>query len=438
MRLGKVFRAAVAITLAVIVVITACYGISKLGAWRAVKLYGNGSTSSEAILNNPNQPVKLKLGIWESKTDIEYWTEKVKAYSLERPYVTVEVETIPDNSGQYLKTRLASNDLPDLFYLKSVHLPVYKASLLPLEGMRATMENRFPAVLDDHVLGLPLVSFSEYVYYHPSLFEEIGVKVPTTRDEFITVLERIKDHGQYIPIAIGGKEAWTFYPFIEFGPPLIADDEYYLTFLTTQKEPFGRFSAFDQAANMIELIANRSLAGPNTLEIGFDEAKNLFQTKKAAMIALGQWYYSDYMSKVGDDSDLNAFAMPWRTSVDQPLKAVTMPDHYMVINKYSKNKQEAVDFLEWMFSEEVYLSYIDYTQNSPTLHNVTAVLPFFNRVNQYHPFEPFIYYGLDERFVQLKNMSQYDEKAMAQEIFAGAAIEDVEQKMNESWRKAQE
>lgn len=64
---------------------------------------------------NLDQPIKIKFGMWEAKTDIKFWTEKVRDYSKIKPNVTVEVETIPDNSGQYLKVRLAANDLPDIF-----------------------------------------------------------------------------------------------------------------------------------------------------------------------------------------------------------------------------------------------------------------------------------------------------------------------------------
>lgn len=385
---------------------------------------------------NDSQPVKIKFGIWEAKTDIEFWTEKVKEYSIIKPNVTVEVETIPDNSGQYLKVRLAANDLPDLFYLKPGHLTIYKASLLSLNSLSATTRNKYPAVLNGQILGLPLVSFSEYVYYHPSIFREVGVEVPQTLNEFMNVLEKIKLHGKYIPIAIGGKDEWTFYPFIEFGPPILAGNEYYLSSIAGIEKPFGYDSAFGKAAEMIAKISKDQLAGPDALGIGFDQATQLFQSNQAAMIALGQWYYSDHMSKVDTDNDLDAFTLPWRATKEDRLQAVTMPDQFMAINKNSKNTEETIAFLEWMFSPEVYQAYINNSQNSSTMIDVTSVLPFFNRVNSSHPFEPFMYDGLDEKFVKVKNEAQYDEKKLAQEIFAGAKVEDILKKMNENWSKA--
>lgn len=386
--------------------------------------------------SNENQPIKLKFGMWEAKTDIEFWSEKIKEYSMIKPNVTVEVETIPDNGGQYLKVRLAANDLPDLFYLKPGHLTIYKDSLLPLDQLNAAGRNMYPAKFDNHILGLPLISFSEYVYYHPSVFREVGVEVPQTISEFMDVLEKIKAHGKYIPIAIGGKDDWTFYPFIEFGPPIIAGDSNYLANLVNIKEPFGAGSPFMQAAEILKTISDYELAGPHALEIGFDQATQLFESGQAAMIALGQWYYSDHMSKVVSDADLDAFALPWRSSRTEQLRSITMPDQYMSINKSSKHIDEAVAFLEWVFSPDVYQVYINNSQSFSTLTDVSSVSPFFNKVNMKHPFDPLLYFGINENFVKVKNAAQYDEKKKAQEIFAGAPLNELSRKMNENWSRA--
>ncbi|RIX52386.1 extracellular solute-binding protein [Paenibacillus nanensis] len=393
-------------------------------------------TNESSRAPNHHQPIRLKLGIWESKTDIEFWTKKVKEYSRLKPNVTVEVETIPDNSGQYLKVRYAANDLPDLFYLKSGHLPVYKDSLLPLNGLDAARRNKFPGDIEGEIVGLPLVSYSEYVYYHPSIFQEVGIEVPKTLDEFMDVLEKIKDHGQYIPIAIGGKDEWTFYPFMEFGPAVLAKDVNYLSRLANTEKPFGPGSTFETSANMLSRIADQELAGPNALNIGFDQATQLFQSGQAAMIALGQWYYSEHQSKVNYDSDLDAFALPWRASKTEQIYSATMHDHYIAVNRHSKHTNEAVAFLEWMFSPEVYQTYINTSQNTSTLIDVESTLPFFAEVRNKHPFVPFLYNGQDENYIRIKNAAQYDEKKSGQEIFAGAEVADIQRKLNDNWSKA--
>ncbi|SFD48683.1 raffinose/stachyose/melibiose transport system substrate-binding protein [Paenibacillus catalpae] len=397
----------------------------------------NDSTNTTAPKDDA-KPVKLKLGMWEAKTDIEFWTEKVKEYSKIKPNVSIEVETIPDNSGQYLKVRLAADDLPDLMYLKPAHFQIYKNSLLPLDELKAAKSNKFPGVIDGQTLGLPLVSFSEYVYYHPSIFQELNLTIPQTIDEFVNVLEKIKESKKYIPLALGGKDDWTFYPFSEFGPHVLSKDEQYQANLANQAEPFGPGSTFETVANLIKKIADDKLAGPDALGIGYDQATQLFQSKQAAIIALGQWYYADHLAKVGNEDDLAAFPMPWRTSASDPLPNMTLADQYVSISKNSENADEAKAFLEWMFSPEVYQPYINTLKNTSTVEGVTSDLPFFNKSNQEAPFTPFIYDATNERFAKVKAAAQYDEKKTAADIFSGKKIEDVEKALNASWKKAVE
>lgn len=384
------------------------------------------------------EPVKLKFAMWQTKSDLDFWTEKAKEYSKVKPNVTVEVETVPDNNGQYLKVRLAANDLPDLFYMKPAHLQIYKDSLLPLDDLQVTKQNKFPAVIDGNTLGLPLVSFSEYVYYHPSIFKEVGVEVPKTLDEFVSVMEKIKAHGKYIPLSIGGKDNWTFYPISEFGPHILSGDPDYLTNLAKTAEPFGQGSTFDKVANLVKTIADGKLAGPDALAITFDQSTQLFESKKAAMIALGQWYYPDYMKKVNSEDDLGAFSLPWRSSESEELTNMTLVDQYVGVNKNSKNLQEAKAFMEWLFSKDVYQAYINDNKNISTMNDVVSDNPFFNKVSEQHPFKPFLYQAFDEKFAKVKAAAQYDEKKTAQDIFAGQPIEDVEKALNGKWKKAVE
>ncbi|MFD0960781.1 ABC transporter substrate-binding protein [Paenibacillus chungangensis] len=382
------------------------------------------------------KPVKLTVGIWESTADINFWTEKLKAYTAERSHVTVELEKIPDNGGQYLKVRLAAHDLPDMFFLKPAHFQTYKEKLLPLDGLKAVENNKYPTVVDGKVLGLPLVSFSEYIYYHPSIFEELGLEVPTTLPEFEDVMAKIKEDGKYIPLSLGAKDAWTFYPFSEFGPHVLSGDEDYLANLAKTEEPFGEGSTFQRIAGLLKEMKDNKYAGPDALGISFEQSKQQFESNKAAMIAVGQWYYPSYMEVIGNDDDLGVFPMPFRATESDPLYSMTMADMNIGINSDSKQQEEAKLLLEWMLSQDVYTDYINTLQQVSTMNDVTTDLPFFNKWNELHPFETFIYNGTDEGFSKVKAAAQFDHSVSAQEVFAGKAIEKIAEELNGRWAKA--
>lgn len=397
---------------------------------------GTNAEPSETKAADEAKPVKLKLAIWESKPDVDYWTEKVKAYTAVKPNVSVELEVVPDNSGQYLKVRLAANDMPDLFFLKPAHFQIYKDALLPLNELQAAKNNKYPTTIDGNTLGLPLVSFSEFVYYHPSIFKELNLEVPKTLPEFLSLMDKIKASGKYTPISIGGKDNWTFYPLMEFGPHILSGDTGYLKNIAANPEPFGSGSTFDQAAKLVREISDKKYAGPDALSISFDQSTQAFESHKAAMIALGQWYYPSYMDKVKNDEDLGVFALPFRGSESEKLTAMTMSDMNVGISKDSKNVEEAKAFLEWMFSKDVYQEYIDKVQQLSTVSGIESNLPFFNKWTAANPFEPFVYEGTDAGYAKVSSAAQYDPKLAAQEIFAGKPIDKVEQQLNAKWKKA--
>lgn len=384
----------------------------------------------------PTQPVKLKLAMWDTKVDFEYWTEKVKEYTKLKPNVTVEVEKVPDNGGQYLKVRLAANDLPDLMYLKPSHMQIYKQALLPLDDSNAAKNNKFPTKIDGKVLGLPLISFSEFVYFHPSIFKELGLEVPKTFPEFITILDKIKTNGKYTPISIGAKDDWTFYPLMEFGPHILSGDESYLANLAKNPAPFGDGSTFDKVGKAIKVIADKKYAGPDALSVSFDQSTQSFEAKKSAMIALGQWYYPSYMEKVKTDDDLGVFPLPFRESTSSDLSSMMMSDMNIGINKNTKNVEEAKAFMDWMFNKDVYSGLVNKVQQFSTVNGITADLPFFNKWTAANPSKSFVYYGTDEAYAKVSAAAQFDPKKAAQSIFAGKPIDGIEKELNEKWKKA--
>lgn len=425
--------------LVMVMILTGCAGNNQKESPSAAESSASPvASASESAPTSNDQPVKLKIGMWDTKPDIDFWTEKSKEFTKLHPNVTVEVETIPDNSGQYMKVRLAANDLPDLFYLKPLHIPIYKDSMLPLDDLQATAGNLYPEKIDGVTIANPLVSFSEYVYYHPSIFEELNLQIPQTLDEFLIVMQKIKENGKYIPLAIGGKEDWTFYPISEFGPHILSGDPDYLANLANTPEPFGPGSTFDQVAQFLKKLSDEKLLGPDALGIGFDQATQLFQAKKAAMTPSGQWYYTTHMELTKTDEDLDAFALPWRATTGEPLQSMTLVDNFLGVSKNSKHIDEAKAFYEWMFSPDVYQAYIDKLQNTSTVNGITSNTPFFKRVSEEHPFETFLYRATDERFAKVKSAAQYDEKKTAASIYAGADIAQIEKELNANWKKAVE
>ena len=60
---------------------------------------------------------------------------------------------------------------------------------------------------DGKIMAIPTNYAAACVYYNTEIFEEVGVEVPTTYDELLSVCQTIKDAG-YAPISCSGGTAW--------------------------------------------------------------------------------------------------------------------------------------------------------------------------------------------------------------------------------------
>lgn len=439
-RLGRLGMMLVAIMLAV----TACGGNSNNNNNTASSPSASSSESASASSSpsaaDSDKKITLKLAMWDTNNEfITYLTEKVKEYSTVKPNVTVEVESFKSD-GDYLqamKVRTSANSLPDVFELKPNFLNDFKDELEPLDDQSFIAKNLYAKkfAIDGKVLAVPTVSFPELVYYHPSMFKELNLTVPTTWPQYLDVLKKIKDNSKYIPYAMGGKDGWPNYPFNEFMPLLVSGSETYLSDIAKEDAPFAEGTSFYKSFSQIDQFYSADVMGPDPLGISWDQATGLFETKKAAVVAAGLWYLAAYQAKVGNTDDLSAFPLPYREDESQPLKVMTFTDHFYGINKNSDNVAAAKEFMTWFYSPEVYQTYIDKAQIGSAFEGISANVPLLNEFYENNKVEAFTYLPGDAAYTARSNAIQLDWKKLGQEMMAGKKLSDIAKETNDKWAK---
>ncbi|WP_054027566.1 ABC transporter substrate-binding protein [Bacillus sp. FJAT-28004] len=387
-------------------------------------------------------PVTLKIPIWSTITeDLFTKLDLVNEYKKEHPNVTIELELLKDTEYENtMKIRNAAKELPDIMPLKSVWLVNFKDNILPLDDLDAAKNNLFAAdfKVNDHILGIPESQFNEFVWYRKSIFQEYGIEIPKTWGEFVTAAKKIKDGGKYIPIAMGGKDAWPNYPFNEFMPSLVAGDGNYWTTMATMDEPFTKGQAFYDAYVKIQELYDGQLMGPDPLGVGFDQSKLMFGSKQAAIIALGQWFGSDLKSmKDVDINDIGAFLLPVRDSESDPFNTISMVDTFFTIPKTSKHPEEAKEFINWFFSEAWYSKYLGEAQLQSTMKDIKIDLgSMFNGAFDVSNLNYVLYKGGSENYKKIESAIKFDVKKMGQDMMAGKNFDKMMQAKNDSWKDA--
>ena len=140
------------------------------------------------------------------------------AFEKENPDISIKIETQPGGSegDNLIKTRLATGEMNDMFLYNSGALLQAldpQQNLTPLTD-RPWVAEAMPSFLDstkagDDQFGAPFgTAFGGGVGYNIGVYEDLGLTVPTTWDEFLSNSEKIKDAG-ITPVMGTYGDTWT-------------------------------------------------------------------------------------------------------------------------------------------------------------------------------------------------------------------------------------
>lgn len=141
----------------------------------------------------------------------------IASFEKANPNITVNMETRPSggDGDNLIKTRLATGDMSDVFVYNSGSLfqalsP--KETLIPLtEAEYGGAVDAFTQTVtfDGEIYGVPMGSaMGGGVLYNIPIYEELGLEVPTTWDDFMSNNEAIKEAGKTAVIQTY-KDTWT-------------------------------------------------------------------------------------------------------------------------------------------------------------------------------------------------------------------------------------
>lgn len=388
------------------------------------------------------KPITIKYMVFSTEAyDAYQKMDLIGAFKKTKPNITVEIEKVKD-SGEFenaLKIRKAANELPDIMPMKPYMLANFKDALAPLNDLEAAKNNLFAGqfAIDGNIIGVPECMFNEFVWYKKSIFKEYGLEIPKTWDEFIKACETIKAGGKYIPILMGGKDAWPDYPFNEFMPSLEANDGYLWNKMAAQDEPFSKDQPFYKAYAKIKKLYDSKPFGADPLGAGFDQVKTMFGSK-GAMIAAGAWFIGDAKKAVADTNDIGTFFLPVRENASDKLNTVTMVDGFFATPKDGKNLEAAKSFINFLFSKDFYLPYMKERGLVSTMKDMKVELdPVLQQAYDNTPDVNYVVYdGGNVDFQKIQAAVKFDVKKMGQEMMAGRDLDKMMEDLNKAWKSA--
>ncbi|WP_299831498.1 ABC transporter substrate-binding protein [uncultured Roseobacter sp.] len=303
------------------------------------------------------QQAELTIESWRND-DLAIWQDKIiPAFEAEHPDIKVKfTPSAPAEYNAVLNSKLDAGSAGDIITCRpfDASLALYEAGhLADLSGMEG-MSN-FSDVAksgwstDDGsaTYCVPMASVIHGFIYNKDAFEEVGVAVPQTEEEFFAVLEAFKEDGNYIPMAMGTNDQWeaATMGYNNIGPnywkgeegrnALIAGDQK----LTDE----GWVAPYRQLAKWGDYMGDGYEAQT------YPDSQNIFTLGRAAIYPAGSWEISGFNAQA--DFEMGAFNPPVQNAGD----TCYISDHTDIgigMNAATDSPEAAKTFLNWVASSE--------------------------------------------------------------------------------------
>lgn len=290
--------------------------------------------------------------------DRAVWRERILP-AFEAAHPGIRVRFRPSEPADYdaaLSARLAAGKAGDLIACRpfDASLALYKAGHLDgLDGLAGMAH--FPRAAksawqtDDGsaTFCVPVAAVIHGFLYNREAFRALGLDPPETEAEFFAILEAVRDHGAWIPLALGVRDRWeaAAMGYNNIGPAYWKGEEGRRALIA------GRQKLTDEPwiAPYRTLARWRRYLGEGYGRRSYRDSQALFACGRAAVYPAGSWESAGLGARAG--FAVGAFPPPVRKAGD----ACYISDHTDMgigLNAGSRNKAAARAFLDWVASAQ--------------------------------------------------------------------------------------
>jgi multiple sugar transport system substrate-binding protein len=267
--------------------------------------------------------------------------------------VQIKINTVDHNTFQNNITSYLQGTPDDLFTWFAGYRMQYFAAqglALPIDDVWQKIGGNFNSAakalstgLDGHQYLVPIYNYPWVVFYNKSVFAAKGYTVPTTWDDYVNLLKKMKSDG-LIPLAFADKDGWPALGTFDILNMRINGYDYHIKLMKHQIPwtDAGVTEVFNHWAEMMPYMQS----GANG-RIWQDAAKTL-EAKQAGMLFQGSNQVAQqYVTDGANVDDLDFFVYP----AINPAYAqdyMDAPTDGFMLSKKAKNVDGAKAILEYI------------------------------------------------------------------------------------------
>ncbi|MFD2212311.1 ABC transporter substrate-binding protein [Metabacillus endolithicus] len=317
----------------------------------------SNSSSGEA----EGKTVLKFLHKWPQPEYAPYFEEVVKEFEAQNPDIKIDMEAIADEPiKDKLRVILGGNEVPDIMFSWSGEFArkfVRAGAALDLtpylEEDTAWKDSFIPASLqpfssDDKNYGIPLRFNGKFFVYNKEIFDKYNLQAPQTWDEFMNVLETLKQGGE-TPIILGNESPWAAIHYLTgLNQKMVAQD----VRMNDYNPRSGEFTdpGYVKAMEMFAELNQKGYLMDNVNSSSHDMAKQYFFTGEGGIM----YVELEEFQNVEDSLSANwgFFQMPAISEGKGNQNYITgAPDGFIVSSK-TEHPEEAIKFLKFLTSKE--------------------------------------------------------------------------------------
>ncbi|AFO92459.1 carbohydrate ABC transporter substrate-binding protein [Phaeobacter inhibens] len=303
------------------------------------------------------EDVTLTIESWRND-DLALWQDKIiPAFEAANPGIKLKfTPSAPAEYNAVLNSKLDAGSAGDLITCRpfDASLGLYDkgqlADLSDLDAMGSFSNVAKSAWQTDDgsaTFCVPIASVIHGFIYNKDAFAELGVNVPETEDEFFAALEKIKEDGNYVPLAMGTNDQWeaATMGYNNIGPNYWKGEEGRLALIAGEQKLTD-----DQWVAPYETLSKwGAYMGDGYEAQTYPDSQNIFTLGRAAIYPAGSWEISGFNTQA--DFAMGAFKPPVKAAGD----TCYISDHTDIavgLNAASPNAEAAKTFLNWVGSAE--------------------------------------------------------------------------------------
>lgn len=369
------------------------------------------------------EPTTVTMAVWGSGAMSNFQAAAAE-FNSRQSDIVFEVEMATDWQT-YIGAKIASNDLPDLYFMNPYSdVQAYAANgrLLDLS------EEAFVGKLFDNIKGSCVYDGKTYAYplcieylgifYNQELFEKAGIEaVPTTLDELRAVCEKLEAAG-ITPFAATYMENWTLNHAFSTLLGAVVEDWDALVENLNNGGSFGDVERIGEVFDFFDLM--KQYSGKNYMDADSTSGFNALGNGDAAMLFSGEFSLLN-LDSINPDLRVGVMGVPISNDPADTKLAVDV-GICVGINPNGERVEESLEVLRYMADNTDTNGWFNFAADS--LGAAPAAMPY-EAVNQgkyqyYTDMNALIESGATQNWLFLRWASGFASGPDCQSYFSGA------------------